>query len=94
MLLGLAADALATRYRDDSAARGGPMMLLAAPTLPGRGLSPACATYGASVLILPDASRDAVHVDASLCTQGEINQALLYADVAIVGTHAAVWTSR
>ncbi|KZS68638.1 hypothetical protein A4G26_26515 [Mycobacterium kansasii] len=94
MLLGLAADALATRYRDDSAARGGPMMLLAAPTLPGRGLSPACATYGASVLILPDASRDAVHVDASLCTQGEINQALLYATVAIVGTHAAVWTSR
>nr|WP_241780206.1 hypothetical protein [Mycobacterium persicum] len=94
MLLGLAADALATRYRDDSAARGGPMMLLAAPTLPGRGLSPACAAYGASVLILPDASRDAVHVDASLCTQGEINQALLYATVAIVGTHAAVWTSR
>ncbi|EUA14847.1 putative conserved membrane protein [Mycobacterium kansasii 732] len=94
MLLGMAADALATRYRDDSAARGGPMMLLAAPTLPGRGLSPACATYGASVLILPDASRDAVHIDASLCTQGEINQALLYATVAIVGTHAAVWTSR
>ncbi|MBY0386834.1 MAG: hypothetical protein K2X56_01635 [Mycobacterium pseudokansasii] len=94
MLLGMAADALATRYRDDSAARGGPMMLLAAPTLPGRGLSRACATYGASVLILPDASRDAVHIDASLCTQGEINQALLYATVAIVGTHAAVWTSR
>ncbi|ORB85225.1 hypothetical protein B1987_17095 [Mycobacterium kansasii] len=94
MLLGLAADALATRYRDDSAARGGPMMLVAAPTLPGRGLSPACAIYGSSVLILPDASRDAVHVDASLCTQGEINQALLYATVAIVGTHATVWTSR
>jgi hypothetical protein len=94
MLLGLEADALADRYRDDSAKRGGPMMLLAAPTLPGRGLNPACATYGSSVLILPDASLDAVHVDASLCTQGEINDALLYATVAIVGTHAGVWTTR
>lgn len=94
MLLGLEADAVGARYRDDSAARGGPMMLLAAPTLSGRGLSPACAVYGSSVLILPDASRDAVHVDASLCTQGEINEALLYATVAIVGTHAAVWTNR
>lgn len=94
MLLGLEVDAVAARYRDDSAARGGPLMLLAAPTLPGGGLNPACAAYGASVLILPDASRDAVHVSVSLCTQGEINQALLYATVAIVGTHAAVWTSR
>jgi hypothetical protein len=94
MLLGLQADAFADRYRDDSARRGGPMMLLASPTLPGRGLNPACATYGASVLILPDASLDAVRVDASLCTQGEINQALLYATVAIVGTHAGVWTLR
>jgi hypothetical protein len=94
MLLGLEADAIAARYRDDSASRGGPMMLLASPTLPGRGLSPACAVYGASVLILPDASLDAVHVDASLCTQGEINEALLYATVAIVGTHAGVWTER
>ncbi|SOJ53060.1 hypothetical protein MSIMFB_00564 [Mycobacterium simulans] len=94
MLLGLEADAVAARYRDDSAARGGPMMLLAAPTLPGRGLSPACAAYGSSVLILPDVSRDAVRVNASLCAQGEINQALLYATVAIVGTHAAVWTTR
>lgn len=94
MLLGLEADAIAARYRDESAARGGPMMLLAAPTLPGRGLNPACATYGSSVLILPDASLDAVHVNASLCTQGEINQALLYATVAVDGTHAAVWTQR
>jgi hypothetical protein len=94
MLLGLEADALAARYRDDSASRGGPMMLLAAPTLPGRGLNPACATYGSSVLILPDASQDAVRVEASLCTQGEINEALLYATVAIAGTHAAVWTTR
>lgn len=94
MLLGLEADALSARYRDDSAARGGPMMLLAAPTLPGKGLSPACATYGSAVLILPDASLDAVHVKASLCTQGDITQALLYATVALVGTHAAVWTAR
>jgi hypothetical protein len=85
MLLGLEADAVAARYRDDSAARGGAMMLLASPTVPGRGLNPASATYGSSVLILPD---------ASLCTQGEINEALLYATVAIEGTHAGVWTQR
>lgn len=94
MLLGLEADAISARYRDESASRGGPMMLLASPTRPGRGLNPACAVYGASVLILPDASLDAVHVDASLCTQGEINEALLYATVAIVGTHAGVWTVK
>ena len=85
MLLGLEADALAARYRDDSATRGGPMMLLVSPTLPGAGLNPACAAYGYSVLILPD---------ASLCTQGEINEALLYATVAVDGTHAGVWTQR
>jgi hypothetical protein len=94
MLLGLEAGAVGERYRDESARRGGPMMLLATPTLPGRGLNAACALYGSSVLILPDASRDAVQVNASLCTQGEINQALLYATVAIVGTHAAVWTTK
>ncbi|HWS92655.1 MAG TPA: hypothetical protein VN306_09240 [Mycobacterium sp.] len=94
MLLGLEADAIADRYRDDSAKRDGPMMLLASPTLPGQGLNPACATYGSSVLILPNASLDSVHVNASLCTQGEINEALLYATVAIDGTHAGVWTQR
>ncbi len=94
MLLGLEADGLAARYRDDSASRGGPLMLLASPTLPGAGLNPACAAYGSSVLILPDASLDAVHVSASLCTQGEINEALLYATVAVDGTHAGVWTPR
>ncbi len=94
MLLGLEADAVAARYRDDSARRGGPMMLLASPTVPGRGLNPACAVYGSSVLILPDASLDSVHVNASLCTQGEINEALLYATVAVDGTHAGVWTQR
>ncbi len=94
MLLGVEATAIAARYRDESAARGGPMMLLASPTLPGPGLNPACATYGSSVLILPDASLDSVHVNASLCTQGEINDALLYATLAIDGTHAGVWTQR
>jgi hypothetical protein len=94
MLLGLDTDTIAAKYRDDSAARGGPMMLLAAPTLPPPGLSPACSTYGSSVLILPEATLDAVHVSASLCTQGDINQALLYATIAVVGTHAAVWTTR
>jgi hypothetical protein len=93
MLLGLDADTIAAKYRDDSAARGGPMMLLAAPTLPPPGLSPACSAYGSSVLILPEASLDAVHVSASLCTQGDINEALLYATIAVVGTHAAVWTT-
>ncbi|OBH50198.1 hypothetical protein [Mycobacterium sp. E2479] len=94
MLLGLEATSVAARYRDESAKRGGPMMLLASPTLPAPGLSPACAAYGSSVLILPDASLDAVHVNASLCTQGEINDALLYATLAIDGTHAGVWTQR
>lgn len=94
MLLGLQVDAIAARYRDDSAKRGGPMMLLTSPTLPGPGVNPACATYGSSVLLLPDASLDAVRVSASLCTQGEINQALLYATLAIDGTHAGVWTQR
>jgi hypothetical protein len=94
MLLGLLADAIAAKYRDDSAARGGPLMLLAAPTLPAPGLNAACAAYGASALILPEASLDAVHVSASLCTQGEINDALLYATVSVVGTHAAVWTMQ
>ena len=46
------------------------------------------------MLILPVASLDSVLVIASLCTQGEINEALLYATVAIDGTHAGVWTQR
>jgi hypothetical protein len=94
MLLGVDANSIAAKYRDESAARGGPMMLLASPTLPAPGLSEACSAYGSSVLILPEASLDAVHVNASLCTQGDINEALLYATVAIVGTHAAVWTLK
>jgi hypothetical protein len=94
MLLGLEIDGLATRYRDDSARRGGPMMVFVAPTLPPPGLSHACDIYGASVLVLPDSSRDAVQVRVSLCTQGEINRALLYATVSMAGTHAALWTSK
>lgn len=94
MLLGLEIDGLAARYRDDSARRGGPMMVLAEPTLPPPGLSHACDVYGASVLVLPDASRDAVQVRASLCTQGDINAALLYATVSMVGTHAGLWTTK
>lgn len=48
------------------------------------------AAYGASVLILPDASLDAVHVNASLCMPGEIDDALLNATVSVIGTHGAV----
>jgi len=93
MLLGLEIGGFAARYRDDAARRGGPMMVLVAPTLPVPGLSHACDLYGASVLVLPDASRDAVQVRASLCTQGDINRALLYATVSLVGTHAGLWTT-
>lgn len=93
MLLGLEVDGAAAKYREVSGRRGGPVMVVAAPTLPGKGLSYACAAYGASVLILPDASREGVSVRASLCTQGEINQALLYATVSVIGTHAALWTT-
>lgn len=92
MLLGLEISGLAARYRDDSTGRGGPMMVVAAPTLPPPGLSHACDVYGGSVLVLPDASLDAVQVRVSLCTQGEINDALLYASVSLIGTHAALWT--
>ena len=92
MLLGLEVDGLAQQYRDDSAKRGGPMMVLAAPTIPGKGLSHACDIYGASVLVLPEASREGVQLRASLCTEGEINEALLYATVSLTATHAALWT--
>ena len=92
MLLGLDVTGPAERYREDSKRRGGPVMVLVTPTLPGKGLSYACSVYGSSMLVLPDASLDAVAVRGSLCTQGEINQALLYATVAVIGTHAALWT--
>lgn len=92
MLLGLDVAGDAKRYRDDSIRRGGPLMVLVTPTLPGKGLSYACSVYGSSMLVLPDASLAAVAVRGSLCTQGEINQALLYATVAVIGTHAALWT--
>lgn len=92
MLIGLEISGVAEQYREVSRQRGGPAMVLVAPTRPAPGLSHACDVYGASVLVLPDASRDAVQVRASLCTQGEINNALLYATVSLVGTHAALWT--
>ncbi|PRC58534.1 hypothetical protein C6A85_28010, partial [Mycobacterium sp. ITM-2017-0098] len=37
MLLGLEIGGLTARYRDDSAVRGGPLMVFTAPTLPGKG---------------------------------------------------------
>jgi hypothetical protein len=93
MLLGLNISAIKAQYTDESAGRHGPLMVVVSPALPpGQGLSQACARYGSSVLVLPDASLDAVQVNASLCTQGEINEALLYATLSVVGTHAAVWT--
>ena len=91
MLIGLEIDGLAARYREESVDRGGPLMVVAGPTIDGRGLSHACDKYGASVLVLPEASRERVQVQVSLCTQGEINNALLYATVSMTGTHAALW---
>jgi hypothetical protein len=93
MLLGLQITGLAERYRDESQERGGPLMVVVAPSLPAPGLSAACSTYGASVLVLPEASMKSVRLDASLCTQGEINAAVLYPTVSVIGTHAALWTA-
>src|SRR5262249_5703241 len=93
MLLGLDIGGLAQEYRDVSKARGGPTMVVVAPTKPPPGLSHACDVYGASVLVLPDASRGAVQVRVTLCTQGEINDALLYPTLSLIGTHAALWTT-
>lgn len=92
LLLSLTADAPATRYRDDAVARGGPLMLVVGPSQPMPGPDPTCAAAGSSVLILPEASLNAVHVGTSLCTRGEINAALLYPTLSVIGTHAAVWT--
>ena len=94
MLLGVDVSTLAAQYRDDSSRRGGPLMLVVSPSLPPPGLAAECSAYGSSVLILPYAQLDPVHVNASLCTQGEINEAVLYATLSVVGTHAAVWMSR
>jgi hypothetical protein len=95
MLLSLDISAIKAQYSDESAKRGGPLMVIVAPTMPaGQGLSHACAAYGSSVLVLPDAKLDAVRLNASLCTQGEINEALLYGTLSVVGTHAAVWIRR
>ncbi|KLO27440.1 hypothetical protein ABW16_16055 [Mycolicibacter heraklionensis] len=93
MVLNLSADAVAGQYRDDAKARGGPLMLIAGPSTPMPGLGADCLAAGSSVLILPEASLNSVHVPTSLCTHGEINSALLYPSVSVVGTHAAVWTT-
>lgn len=93
MMLNLSVDAVATQYRDDAKTRGGPLMLIAGPSTPMPGLGVDCVAAGSSVLILPEASLNSVHVPTSLCTHGEINAALLYPSVSVVGTHAAVWTS-
>ena len=92
MLLGLEISGQATQYRDESRRRGGPTMVVMAPTLPPPGLSHACDVYGASTLLLPDSTRDAVFTRVTLCTQGEMNEALLYPTLSVVGTHAAMWT--
>ncbi|MFZ0832210.1 MAG: hypothetical protein WAM92_03840 [Mycobacterium sp.] len=95
MLVELDISAIKEQYGDESAQRGGPLMVMVTPALPaGQAISYACAAYGSSVLVLPDAKLDSVRLDASLCTQGEINQAVLYATLSVAGTHAAVWTSR
>jgi hypothetical protein len=94
MLLGLEIGGVAQQYRDVSASRGGPTMLVAAPTHPPPGISHACDVYGASVLVLPDSSRDAIQVRVTLCTQGDINAALLYPTVSLIGTHAGLWTTH
>lgn len=93
MVLNLSVDAVASQYRDDAKARGGPLMLIAGPSTPMPGLGPDCKAIGSSVLILPEASLNSVHVPTSLCTHGEINAALLYPSVTVAGTHAAVWTT-
>lgn len=93
MIISLSADAVAAQYRDEAKARGGPLMLIAGPATPMPGLGPDCLASGSSVLILPEASLNSVHVPTSLCTHGEINSALLYASVSVVGTHAVVWTT-
>jgi hypothetical protein len=91
MLVGLEIDGVETQYRDVSVSRGGPTMVVMAPTLPAPGISHACDIYGASTLVLPDSSRDAVQVRVTLCTQGEINAALLYPTLSLIGTRAGLW---
>lgn len=93
MVLNLSADAVAGHYLDGAKARGGPLMLVAGPSTPMPGLGADCRAAGSSVLILPEATLNSVHVPTSLCTHGEINSALLYPSVSVVGTHAAVWTT-
>ena len=69
-------------------------MVVMAPTLPVPGMSHACDVYGASVLVLPERSREAVQMSVTLCTQGDINAALLYPTLSLIGTHAGLWTNH
>ena len=94
MLMGLEITCQSTQYRDGSVKRGGPLMILASPSVPPPGISRACDVYGSSLLVMPDTSLAGISVRASLCTQGDINAALLYATVALAGTHAALWVSQ
>jgi hypothetical protein len=95
MLLRMNISAIKAEYSDESAQRGGPLMLLLSPTLPAaKSLSKACAAFGSSLLLMPDQKLDAVQVSASMCAQGDINDALLYATLSVVGTHAGVWVSK
>ena len=41
---------------------------------------------------MPLTGEAASAVSASLCAQGEVNQAVLYPTVSIIGTHAGLWT--
>jgi len=93
MLLGLEIDSVSTKYRDVAESRGGPTMVVMSPTLPVPGVSHACDVYGPSVLVLPERARDSVQMGVTLCVQGDINDALLYPTLSLIGTHAAVWTT-
>ncbi len=94
MLLGLEIDGLAAQYRDVSARRGGPMMVLVAPTLPVPGLSPRLRRLRRVAAGAARASRDSVQMGVSLCTQGDINDALLYrVAVARSARTPALWTT-
>ena len=87
MLLGLEIDGLATQYREVSVRRGGPTMVLMSPTLPVPGLSHACDVYGASVLVLPDTSRDAVAGERDAVHAGGHQRRAALSD-AVAGRHA------
>ncbi len=95
MLLGLEIAGLAARYRDESkrARRSDDG---------GGGADAACAravaTHATSTVrrcwCCPTRRWTRSSVRASLCTQGDINAALLYPTVSVIGTHAGLWTTE